>query len=176
MAKREDPANSQVYSLDNSNCSTCVTQMNSSGTVVIPTNGGSTETFVHEVTHAIQYENNQMAFYMGSSNSLNSFSNEIEAYKNQAAYGGLKGLNGINPSVPILTNSSQINKAFIQGIQSGGRPAYSNLAQTPVSPGLRGSSIVKAYPQMSAWGIKPNETLRSVMSGATGGNAIKWRH
>jgi hypothetical protein len=117
-----------------------------------------------------------MAFYMGSSNSLNSFSNEIEAYKNQAAYGGLKGLNGINPSVPILTNSSQINKAFIQGIQSGGRPAYSNLAQTPVSPGLRGSSIVKAYPQMSAWGIKPNETLRSVMSGATGGNAIKWRH
>jgi hypothetical protein len=176
MSKMEDHNNSQVYSLDNGKCITCVLRMDDNGTVVIPTNGGSTETFVHEVTHGIQFENNALAFIKGTTSSITSFSNEVDAYKSQAAYAGFGGLNGINPNVPNVSSFSQINNTFISGIQSSGIKVYNNLAQTPINPGLKGSDIVKAFPSMSTWKIKPTETLRSVLSGAFGGSAVTWRH
>ena len=171
MAKLEDPNNAQVHSIDDNNCSVCVTHMDKSGAVVIPTNGGSTDAFVHEVTHGIQFEKNQLAFIKGTSNSINSYSNAVHAYKSQAAYGGFSGLGGINPKVPVVSSFSQINKSFVKGIPN----VYNGLAETSISPNMSGPDIVKAFPSMSNWGIKSNETLRSVLSGSAGGSSIKWR-
>ncbi|TNE31129.1 MAG: hypothetical protein EP346_01785 [Bacteroidetes bacterium] len=161
MAQMEDPNNSQMYAIDNSNCSTCLTHMNAQGTVVIPASNGSTTYFVHEVTHGIQFENNKLGLVKGSNASLNSFQNEIDAYQNQAAYGGFSSLDGINPNVPTVSNYSQIDKNFISGIGGGG--LYASMAETPINPGLRGNQIVQAYPKTSSWNIRSNETLRSVM-------------
>ena len=104
-----------------------------------------------------------MAFILGSNDAISSYDNEIEAYKGQVAYAGLNSLKGINPTIPLISSYSQIDKSFIKGIQSGGKHVYIKQAETPINSEMAGGDIVKAYPHMSQWGIQPSETLRSVL-------------
>lgn len=174
MDKMEDPNNSQVYKIDSRSCAQCVTYMNSNGEVVIPTNGGSTGMFTHEVSHGIQFENRELAFLLGSNGSISSFNNEVEAYRNQVAYGGYGEVSGINPGTPVVTQMSQIDMTFVQGIELGGNSVYKAnlLAHIPINPNMRGSEINRAFPGWPQ--VANNISLRNYLGMSTGPKVI-WK-
>ncbi|MDE6549645.1 MAG: hypothetical protein K2L22_11675 [Muribaculaceae bacterium] len=81
--------------------------------------------FVHEVTHAGQFESGDIAFSTESGGSyLVDIFDEIEAYKAQYAYEP-STLSGLNPDLGINA-INDINRDWITGVRSNGTLMYSD--------------------------------------------------
>jgi RHS repeat-associated protein len=159
MAKMEDTNNPTVYKLGQASAGVGFTYMNSSGEIVMETNG-STEHFVHEVTHGIQFENKEVAYEPGTKNAISSYANEIEAYTAELAYAG--SLGAINPNVGVVTNKSQITRSFINGIvDNSGKPVYGNLSLFPLNPNMNYKEINRAYMHLKV-NLQPGDTFQSI--------------
>ena len=161
MDAMADEDNLTVYKLAEASGGIGGTYMNDNGEVVFETNG-STENFIHEVNHGIQYENNSLGFFPGTKSSVTSIDNEVKAYRAEFAY-SRRLAEGINPNAPKVTSSSQITSGFVRGIVSNGKQIYNNtrFAITPINPDMGMRSINQAWPG-NEWEVQPHETLRSI--------------
>ena len=111
---------------------------------------GETAIFVHEVTHAGQFESGEIGFN-GQTGELLAYDtyDEVAAYKAQYAYdpGSFKGLNPL-----IAVNSmSDINSLWVQGIEKNGIKIYapgSNkyIGEKRVNINSRSRKLQQSYP------------------------------
>ena len=149
-------SSSQGYSL--TKASSEVTGLSYGSDGVIDIKFSTTANFVHESTHAGQFEGGEVAFDGSSGNTLlQDVGDEVAAYKAQYAY---------NPSsVSGLTSSSSINSfssitsAWVQGITtSSGDKIYapggsSNTGAHPVNINSTRADFIRAYPQQISLGL-----------------------
>ena len=137
-----------------------------SGDVVI--SFGSTSNFVHETTHAGQFESGDIAFDSVSGKPYASDTgDEISAYKAQYAFdpASVSGL----PSSTSVNSSSDITANWLQNVSdSSGNKIYApgGIANTGISPLNTNSTradILKAYPSNSGLqGLPNNFTYKSI--------------
>ena len=128
--------------------------------VVINYIGGSTSNFVHESTHAGQFESHDIAFPStgGDPIAIDLF-DEVAAYKAQYAY---------DPSsVATVSNMSGITPSWVQNVQdASGAYIYQKpyIGILPVNTSTPVSTLIKAYPSLSVFGgYKPTQTLRQII-------------
>ena len=136
------------------------------GNVVI--SFGSTSNFVHESTHAGQFESGDIAFDSVSGKPYASDTgDEIAAYKAQYAYdpASVSGL----PSSTSVNSSSDITANWLQNVSdSSGNKIYApggsaNTGVYPLNTNSSGADIKKAYPNNPAIQSLPNNfTYKSI--------------
>ena len=145
-------ASTQVYSLSSGAIEEGkVTYSSSTGNIVI--NYGTTANFVHETTHAGQFESGDIAFDIrtGEPYGADVF-DEISAYQAQFGYSPV--------SISRLTSSStansfaDINTSWVQGLtNSKGAKIYTsggsaNTGVFPVNINTNRDGLIKAYPHI----------------------------
>lgn len=143
---------SQVYSLAHANGIGGLSF--DSNTAIISINFAGTANFVHEMTHAGQFESGDIAF-MGSGTALQDIYDEVAAYKAQFAY---------DPSsISMLTSTSCANSfgtitpLWVQGLQYGtGNTIYApggmaNTGIVPVNINATRDVLIQAYPWNAAY-------------------------
>lgn len=118
--------------------------------------------FVHEVTHAGQFEKGELAFYNDDSKACQDVYDEVAAYKAQYAF---------NPwSVKNLSSSSSVHCSlditplWVQGLKKGGITPYVpggayNTGIVPVNIDSPAATLMRAYPGLHE--LPANYTLRS---------------
>ena len=124
----------------------------SSGNIVIEF--GTTSNFVHEVTHAGQFESGDIGFSSASGATyLQDVGDEVGAYSAQYSYdpNSVKGLQ----SSSAVTGLSSINSGWVQGIttSTGNKPyalgGTANTGTSPVDVNSSAGQMQRAYPHIS---------------------------
>lgn len=129
---------------------------------------GSTANFVHETTHAGQYESGDMAFAADGSTLGQDVYDEEAAYRAQYAYSP-SSVSALK-SVSSPNSVSGINAAWVQGItKSDGVKPYApggpaNTGEAPVSTRTPRDFLIRAYPALAnVLSQQPaNFTLKSI--------------
>ena len=140
----------QVYILSH-------TDPNENGSVTLKTDKnvidiryGGTANFVHEMTHAGQFETGDIAFSSTGMSLLQDVYDEIAAYKAQFAYSP-SSISGLN-STTVANSFGAITPAWVQGLKdpqgimpyaAGGR---ANTGLAPVNINSTKGDLIKAYP------------------------------
>ena len=157
---------SQVYSLQKVTGSEGGTTYDSkTGNVVI--GFGSTANFVHETTHAGQFESGDIAFDTKSGQSLGQdVHDEVAGYKAQFAYdpSSVSQL----PASSVANSFGAITPSWVQGVTGAdGSKIYapggsSNTGMSPVNINTNRNGLMQAYPHIQGLGNFPsNYTLKS---------------
>src|SRR5690606_12929451 len=141
-----------------------VTYDTKSGNVVIAF--GNTANFVHETTHAGQYESGHMAFSADGSTLGQDVYDEVNAYKAQFAYDP-SSVSGLTSS-SVAKSFGDITATWVQNIQaSDGSKIYApggaaNTGQVPVDINSGKAQLIKAYPKAAGAlrGLPANYRLR----------------
>jgi len=127
---------------------------------------GTTSNFVHEVTHAGQFETGDLAFdsKTGASYGQDLF-DEVAAYKAQFAYdpGSVSGLT--SSSVANSAILGTISSTWVKDIKtSTGATPYSNHGIVPVNINSSGNTLINAYPHAAdaLKGLPSSYTLKSI--------------
>ncbi len=148
---------SQVYELKSGQIEGGLTYDSSSGNIII--GYGSTANFVHEVTHARQFETGDIAFYTTTGKSiLQDLSDEVEAYKAQFAFSpsSVSELNGTTKA----SSFADITGTWVQGIKDArGNRLYApggsaNTGIVPININSTREDLIRAYPN--------NPTIRNL--------------
>jgi len=158
-----DPAtNSQGYLSYNANGN------NGNGAVVINYIKGSTSNFVHESTHAGQYETHDVAFANANPGGNNTIGidlhDEVAAYKAQYAFSP-SSVTGLQSNVQV-NNINGITPNWVQNIFDPMTNTHPYQAQhigiVPVNTGTTVNTLIQAYPRVNFGGINPDLTLRQL--------------
>ncbi len=144
----------QVYSLTTTTGDEGGTTYDSkSGNIVI--NFGTTANFVHETTHAGQFETGDLAFSSTTGQSLGQdVDDEVAAYKAQYAYDP-SSVSGLK-STSTANSFGTITASWVQGItKADGTQPYAlggsaNTGVSPVNINSNRDALIKAYPHQSA--------------------------
>ena len=137
-------------------------------TGVIDIKFGGTANFVHETTHAGQFENGDLAFSSSGMSIGQDVDDEIAAYKAQFAYDP-SSVSALK-STSIANSFSSITPKWVQGNQeqpSGNRPyapgGTSNTGMSPVNINSGRADLIRAYPLAFGQlvGLPLNFTLKS---------------
>ena len=145
-------SSSQGYSLTNS--SNEVTGLTAGKNGIIDIQFSSTANFIHEATHAGQFETGELAFAGDTGSSLlQDVGDEIESFQAQYGYdpGSVTGLTSSGGSVKEI---SDISASWIQGITtSTGDQLYapggsSNTGASPVNINSSKADFIRAYPHI----------------------------
>jgi RHS repeat-associated protein len=153
----------QVYSLSASSGEVGGTALDpSTGNIQISYSG--TSNFVHEATHAGQFESGDIAFDKKSGMTYgHDLGDEISAYKAQFAYDPTS-ISGLR-STSSPNSFGGINSSWVQGIStSTGSQPYTQHGLIPVNMSTTRDALIQAYPQ-AASGLKnmpSNYSLKSV--------------
>ena len=125
---------------------------------------GATESFVHEVTHAGQFETGDIAFDKQSGRSYGQdLYDEAAAYQAQYAYSpssvmGIEGAGYVNSAQSIIAE-------WVKGLISEGRRIYTfegaNTGLTPVNINSNKQALMRAYPN-SNLSLPDNFILRNL--------------
>ncbi|WP_353166601.1 RHS repeat-associated core domain-containing protein [Empedobacter brevis] len=129
---------SQVYALNSRSSDNNVSYDTSTGNVMI--NYSGTALFVHETTHAGQFESGDLAFSTTTGLALaQDISDEISAYKAQYAF---------DPSSTGGKNFNTINSSWVQSIKDPrtGSLLYNNHGILPVNINSTTQHLLNAYP------------------------------
>jgi uncharacterized protein (DUF2235 family) len=130
-----------------------VTYDNATGNIVI--NYSSTANFVHESTHAGQYEAGDMAFNSQTGATYaQDLGDEAAAYKAQFAYSP-SSVSGLT-STSVANSFASITQAWVQGIttSTGAQPyapgGFANTGQGPLNINSTKADFIRAYPNNPA--------------------------
>ncbi|WP_353097852.1 RHS repeat protein [Empedobacter brevis] len=142
---------SQVYALNSRSSDNNVSYDTSTGNVMI--NYSGTALFVHETTHAGQFESGDIAFDSNTGNSLvQDVFDEIAGYKAQFAYKP----NSVSRLSSISTAKSfgGITSSWVQGLKDGGgnkpymQGGSTNTGISPVNVNSTRDDLIKSYPHL----------------------------
>jgi hypothetical protein len=145
----------QVYSLSHTGYGEKGGVTLNTSTNVIDIKFGGTANFVHEMTHAGQFETGDMAFNRsdGRQTLAQDIYDEVVAYKAQFAYSP-SSVSGLT-STSVANSFSAITPAWVQGITllDGTKP-YSkggtfNIGIAPVNINTNRDGLIRAYPHLS---------------------------
>ena len=116
--------------------------------------GNSTYSFVHEVTHGMQFMRGEMVFDRDSGASVgDDIGDELEAYKNQFAYdtGSVSGIHSFEAMDSVwLRGLKDREGVFIYGTEINGRYNVIGLKTVTVDSDIR--TLREAYPAIKEWG------------------------
>jgi hypothetical protein len=137
---------------------------NSTGNVVI--SFGTTANFVHETTHAGQYESGDIAFDRMTGQSYGQdLQDEASAYKAQFAYDP-SSVSGLNSS-SVANSFGGITSSWVQGLTtSTGAHPYANDGLVPVNINSTRNVLMQAYPSAADALRSQSETytLKSILT------------
>ena len=126
------------------------------GTNVIDINFGGTANFVHEVTHAGQFETGDIAFDSRTGNTLaQDVFDEVSAYRAQFAYSP-SSVSGLT-STSTANSFGTITPAWVQGLAGGTLYSPGGTANTGIAPlniNSTRADFINAYPN--------NPTIRAL--------------
>jgi len=132
------------------------------GTIVISYR--TTSNFVHEVTHAGQFETGDVAFLRSRARKgFPDLFDEVEAYKAEFAYKGTS-VGGENT---LASSFSEITTSFVKGITiSNGIQQYANHGTISIDINSPKADLIKAYPYLADFLKKfpPSSTLKELSS------------
>ena len=136
---------SQMYSLKPGASEIGGTSYNT-GTGNIDISYGSTANFVHETTHAGQFESGDVAFSLNTGLGMVDLSDEVSAYKAQFAYSP-SSVSGLSSS-STANSFSTITSSWVQGIttSSGAKP-YLDHGLFPININSSRGDLMNAYPK-----------------------------
>ncbi|WBO84486.1 DUF6443 domain-containing protein [Hymenobacter yonginensis] len=128
----------------------------------------TTANFIHEITHAGQYEASNIAFSSSGATLGQDVSDEVAAYKAQFAYDP-SSVSGLSSTV-VANSFAAITSSWVQGIRlSNGSLPYapggsSNTGLVPVNINSTRDILIQAYPHAaeSFKGLPANYTLKSI--------------
>ena len=137
---------SQVYSLKTGVSERGTTSYNPK-TENIDISFGSTANFVHETTHAAQFESGDLAFDATTGLGIGiDLADEVEAYKAQFAFSP-SSVSNIKSST-TASSFSAITTSWVQNITtSTGAKPYLNHGLYPININSTKSEMLKAYPR-----------------------------
>ncbi len=128
-----------------------VTLNTTTNVIVIKYSG--TANFVHEITHAGQFETGDLAFVNTTGETFcQDIYDEVAAYRAQFAYNPLS-MSGLNPNVGVYS-FNDINTSWVQGVQHEGMLLYApnvganNTGIIPVNINSTGNILNSAYPSL----------------------------
>ncbi|QOI97310.1 MAG: hypothetical protein HRU69_07325 [Flammeovirgaceae bacterium] len=160
-------SSSQVYQLQKTNDELGGTTYDpGTGNVVI--SFGSTSSFVHESTHAVQFEHGDVAFSTTNGQSLGQdVYDEMDAYRAQWAYDP-SSVSRLK-STSVADSYGAITATWVQGITAsdGSRPysvgGSANTGIVPVNISSTRSTLMQAYPgvRSALMGVPANYSLIS---------------
>jgi hypothetical protein len=147
-------SSTQVYSLSHTgNDENGGVTLNTS-TNVIDIHFGSTANFVHEMTHAGQFETGDIAFSNTGESMLQDVYDEAAAYKAQFGYSP-SSVSGLT-SISVANSFDTITPAWVQGIKdaTGSMPydvgGSANTGLIPVNINSTREVLIQAYPRNAA--------------------------
>jgi RHS repeat-associated protein len=152
---------SQMYSLNPGASEIGGTSYNTE-TGSIDLSYGSTANFVHETTHAGQFESGDLAFTSSTGLGIVDLSDEVSAYKAQFAYSP-SSFSGLNSS-STANSFSTITSSWVQGITtSKGAKPYSGHGLLSININSSKSDLMNAYPKkaLQLIGLPNNFILRN---------------
>jgi hypothetical protein len=117
----------------------------------------NTYSFVHEITHGLQFMQGEMVFDRGTGAGVgDDIGDELEAYKNQFAY-DIGSIPGIHSFAEIdsswLRSLRDREGAFLYSPDINGR--YNVIGLKTVTIDSDTSALKEAYPNIPAWGCYP---------------------
>ena len=120
----------------------------------------STENFIHEIVHGVQFEKNELAFSKtNGAQFCQDVFDEIEAYKAQYYYnpGSIKYLN----EDQTIKSIDDINSSWLYGIRFNNINIYApgsflNIGVAPVNINTRKEGLIKVYPNNNN-SVMPND-------------------
>jgi len=141
-------SSTQVYELKSGQTEGGLTYDSSSGNIVI--GYGNTSNFVHEATHAGQFESGGIAFNSNGLSVLQDLGDEVSAYKAQFAYSpsSVSGLSGTSKA----SSFGGITGAWVQGLNdASGNKLYgpggsAKTGITPLNMNSTRADFIRAYP------------------------------
>ncbi|MCG8474096.1 MAG: hypothetical protein MI784_01230 [Cytophagales bacterium] len=154
MGKLEE--SKQVYSLSKTSNGENGGVSLDTKTGIINISYGTTSNFVHETTHAGQFESGDMAFNSKTGQSLGQdVFDEVAAYKAQFAYNP-SSVSGLT-STSVANSFGSITTSWVQGLQGGsmyvplGHPNFvqgvsANTGVSPININSGRSAFINAYP------------------------------
>ncbi len=149
-------SSSQGYSLSKVGAEQSATSLNTENNVIDIAFDG-TSTFVHEVTHAGQFESGDLGFDSSTGASLlGDLSDEVASYKAQFAYDPA--------SVATASSFGDITSDFVSNITllDGSKPyslgGVANTGRTPLSINSTNGDLVRAYPNIIKLGFLSKKT------------------
>jgi hypothetical protein len=131
-----------------------------SNTKVIDISFGSTGNFIHETTHAGQFETGDMAFDSSTGNSVaQDINDEIASYKAQFAYDP-SSVSNLSSTAGVANSFASITSQWVQGLSGGslyvpiGHPNFipgqsANTGVSPLNINSTKSDFIKAFPNSS---------------------------
>lgn len=112
----------------------------------------STSSFVHETTHAGQFETGDLAFDLNTGGTLaQDVTDEVAAYKAQFAYSP-SSVSGLT-STSVANSFGSITSSWVQGLAGGTLYVPGGSANTGISPlniNSTRADFIKAYPNNAA--------------------------
>ena len=157
---------SQTYSLNKIEKGRSGYLSRDTNTDIITINYESTSNFVHEVTHAQQFENGDIAFFYDGT-ILQDIYDETNAYKAQYSFDP-KSVTGLNSIEKGITNYTSINAKWVQGLlhpTKGTIYAPNSINKTAVESININSTIQdlrRAYPSNSLLRTIPDGFVRNI--------------
>jgi len=151
-------SSTQVYELKSGQTEGGLTYDTSSGNIVI--GYGNTANFVHEATHAAQFESGDIAFSTTNGASLlQDLGDEVAAYKAQFAFSpsSVSGLSGTTKA----SSFAGITGTWVQGLNdAGGNKLYApggsaNTGIVPININSTRADLMRAYPGNTAISSQP---------------------
>ena len=145
---------SQVYSLSHTADGENGGVTLNTNTNVIDIKFGSTANFVHEMTHAGQFETGDVAFLNTGMTILQDVYDEMAAYKAQFGYSP-SSVSGLT-STSVANSFSEITPAWVQGLKdaTGSMPyaegGSANTGLIPVNINSTRAALIQAYPWKAA--------------------------
>jgi len=117
----------------------------------------NTYSFVHEITHGLQFMEGEMVFDRSSGSGVgDDIGDELEAYKNQFAY-DTGSISGVHSFAEIdstwLRSLKDRDSVFLYSPEINGR--YNVIGMKTVTVDSDTSVLREAYPKVSAWGCYP---------------------
>ena len=144
----------QVYSLSHTGDGEDGGVTLNTSTNIIDIKFGSTANFVHEMTHAGQFETGDVAFLNTGMTVLQDLYDETAAYKAQFGYSP-SSVSGLT-STSVANSFSEITPAWVQGLKDAtGRTPYAvggsaNTGLIPININSTRDALIQAYPWEAA--------------------------
>ncbi|KPQ08949.1 MAG: RHS repeat-associated core domain [Algoriphagus marincola HL-49] len=159
----------QVYSLSRAASGNKGGVSLNTGTNVIDIRYGNTANFVHEITHAGQFETGDIAFSSTGQTLGQDIQDEIAGYKAQFAYDP-SSVSGLSSTAGVANSFGGITAKWVQGIrESDGNLPYApggtaNTGVAPVNINSTRDGLIRAYPHQAGKlrGMPANYSLKSI--------------
>lgn len=124
-------------------------------TNVINISYGNTANFVHEITHAGQFETGDIAFSSSTGKTIGQdIQDEVDGYKAQFAYDP-SSVSGLSSTAGVANSFGGITTKWVQGItEADGNLPYApggtaNTGIAPVNINSNRDAIIRAYPHQA---------------------------